>query len=184
MTWTRFDTTRDLPFGSTNRTAKGKTNALDGGGALEAGRRFEVAGFAVEPSADLRYDLITTNGYTESGADAFNLSVKGDTRHALRAGLGAKASRTFALDNGLKLEPELRARWEHDALDQSYQTSQSINGSAFTVNAAKPGRDAAVLGTGIAAVLDDHLKLYAHYDAELRAHQTDHVITGGVRYSW
>ncbi len=184
VTYNRFDTRRNITVGALAGTATGNTSGIDVGTSVVAGRRFDIDGFAVEPSADLRYDFLNTDGYSENGAGIFDLSDKSGTSHALRAGLGGKVSRAFDVDGGVQLEPEVSARWEHDVLNRYYSADQTLNGSGFTVVASKPGRDAAVLGTGVSAVLDDRLKLYAHYDAELRANQTDHVITGGFRYSW
>ncbi len=184
VTYNRFDTRRSLTAGALARTATGNTSGIDVGTSVVAGRRFAIAGFVVEPSADLRYDYLQTDGYTESGAGILDLTNKAETAHALRGGLGGKLSRAFAVDGGVQLEPEVSARWEHDVLNRYYSANQSLDGAGFTVTAAKPGRDAAVLGTGIAVVLGDRLKLYAHYDAELRSNQTDHAITSGFRYNW
>ena len=41
-----------------------------------------------------------------------------------------------------------------------------------------------MVGVGLAAVTSDSLRLYANYDTEHRANQTDHVITAGLRYTW
>ena len=64
------------------------------------------------------------------------------------------------------------------------RASTALGGAAFTVETARPGRAAAVVGVGLAAVTSDSLRLYANYDAERRANQTDHVITAGLRYTW
>jgi outer membrane autotransporter protein len=184
VTYNKFDTTRNIAFGPLNRGATGTTSGFDLGTAVEAGRRFDVQGYSVVPSVDLRYDALTTNGFSESGAGILNLTSTDQAARALRGGLGGKVSRVFDIDNGAKLEPELSARWEHDVLDQNYRTNQSLNGTGFTITDAKPGRDAAVLGIGVAALVDDSLKLYAHYDAELRSNQTDHTVTAGLRYNW
>ena len=184
VTYNRFGTRRDIAFGTLARTATGKTSGFDAGAGVTAGYRLEAGAYTLEPSLSLRYDAVTTNDYTESGAGALNLSVKGGVRHAVRGGLGGRVTRTVVLGDGLRAEPELRARWEHDVLDRSNLTGQSLNGSGFSQTAARPGRDAAVLGTGIAAVLDNNLRLYASYDAEVRANQTGHTLTAGLRYNW
>ena len=82
------------------------------------------------------------------------------------------------------LEPELRVRWEHDILDAGTKTTQWIGDQQFTATSAKAGRDAGVFGAGIAAIIDKDMRLYAHYDSEVRANQIDHIVTAGFRYSW
>ena len=184
VTYTDFETRRSVAFGTLARNVSGKTSAIQGGAGVEAGYRGVIDGLVVEPSLDVRYDAVALNGFSESGGGILNLSVDGAVHQAFRTGLGAKISRTFNTHAGASFEPEFRARWEHDFLTQGFSTRQSLNGNPFTIAAAAPGRDAAVLGTGVSAVLGDNLKLYANYDAQIRTNQVDHQLTAVVRYTW
>ncbi|MEI8397431.1 MAG: autotransporter outer membrane beta-barrel domain-containing protein [Rhodospirillaceae bacterium] len=184
FSFNKVETKRALSFGLINRTATGTTNGYDVSLETKGGYRFTVNNYTLEPSLSLRYDLTDINSYTESGADALDLTVQGQKRNFLRSGLGGRIIRTFALDNGMVLEPELRVRWEHDILDAGTKTTQWIGDQQFTATSAKAGRDAGVFGAGIAAIIDKDMRLYAHYDSEVRANQIDHIVTAGFRYSW
>ncbi|CAK0768640.1 exported hypothetical protein [uncultured Gammaproteobacteria bacterium] len=175
----KVETERDIAFGIINRTAKGKTTGYNVSLETKTGYRFSLSDYTLEPSVSLRYDLSYSDTYTETGAEALNLTVQGKKRHSVRSGVGGRAIRTFHLNDGLALEPELRVRWDHDILDPGTTTKQSILGQEFTVTSAKTGRDAAVFGAGVSAVIDKNLRLYTHYDSEIRTNQLDHIVTAG-----
>ena len=180
LTFSQFQTER--PAGGA--TAEGRSNMLDTSMGGELGYAFDFGGMTLAPSASLRYDLITAKGYTETGAGLANLTIHDATHHALRIDIGAEASQLFSLTEDLDLEVSALARWERDLLDTGYQTTQSIGGADYQVSATDPGRDAAVLGLGATAVFKDNLRLNLRYDAELRAHQTNHTVTAGLRFTW
>jgi len=183
-TFSDFESRRNLSLGSFSGTAKGNTTGGDLGLALRAGKRFDLAGFAVEPDAGFAYDRITTDGFTESGAGAFNLTVGKNTVNSLRSSVGGRISRSLKTNEGITVEPELRAHWQHEILDENASTTSSLVGVPFSVQNAKPGRDAAVVGASLAGVLSDQVKIFAAYDATVRANQTDHALTGGIRIKW
>jgi outer membrane autotransporter protein len=183
-TYSEYDTRRDLAMGSFSGTAKGNTSGGDAEVGARVGKRFNLGGFTVVPDAGLTYDHLTTDRFTESGAGAFNLTVGSTTLDSLRSAIGASASQTFQVNEGLTLEPEVRAHWEHDILDQNVQTSMALAGQPFTVSSARPGRDAAVLGVGLAGLIGDRTRLFVSYDASLRENQTDHAITAGFKLVW
>ena len=54
-------------------------------------------------------------------------------------------------------------------------------GASFSVDSSKVGRDAAVLGVGLAGAVADGVQLYGGYQLELRASETDNFVTLGVR---
>ncbi len=179
-----LQTRRDIAFENISRTAYGKTSGYNVSLETKTGYRYTVSSYTVEPSVSLRYDLSDSGNFTETGANSLNLTVQGKQRQSVRAGLGGRIIRTFDLGKGVALEPELRLRWEHDILDPGTTTRESIGGQTFTVSSAKAGRDAGVFGAGLSAVIDKDLRLYTHYDSEVRANQIDHIVTAGFRYSW
>ena len=180
----QIDTKRAISFSTLDRTATGKTHGHDFNADIRGGYRLALAGYQIEPDIGLRYDRLYRAGFSESGAGLLNLTVGSNTTDALRSSVGGRVSRAFRTESGITLEPELRLHWQQDLLDQNARASTTLGGAAFTVETAKPGRAAAVVGVGLAAVTSDSLRLYANYDAERRANQTDHVITAGLRYTW
>ncbi|GAA4255437.1 hypothetical protein GCM10022293_42050 [Azospirillum formosense] len=179
-----YDSKRGISFGSLNRTAVADYNGNDLSAALTTGYRLKFDAYNVEPSVGIRWDHITRNSFTETGANALNLSADDLSKNAVRSSIGARVWRGFATEGGMKLEPELRARWDHEFLDDAVTSTASLGGAGFTVQSPRTGRDAAVLGAGIAAVLDSSLKFYADYDATLSDNTTAHAVTAGFKLTW
>ncbi|BAI75774.1 hypothetical protein AZL_c04810 (plasmid) [Azospirillum sp. B510] len=183
-TLSRYDTRRDIAVGGLAATASGDTHGGTFGAAMRAGKRFTAGGLAVEPDVGLSYHHVRVDGFTERGAGAFNLTV-GDTRvNSLRSSLGGRVVGQVRTENGLALEPEARVHWEHEFADRNAETTMAVVGQPFTIAGSHVGRDAAVLGVGLAGVLGDDLRLFTNYDATLRRHQTDHAVTVGLKASW
>jgi uncharacterized protein with beta-barrel porin domain len=182
-TFSTYNSSRDIAIGAFAATANGKTNGGDFAAAAKIGRRYGVEGIDFEPDLGLSYDRIVTQGFTESGAGIFDLAVGKSTVNSLRGSLGGRAFTTVAVDTA-KVMPELRLHWEHEFADQSTLATSSLAGVPFTVNSAKPGRDAAVIGVGLSALADDNLRIFTNYDASLRENQTDQTITAGVKITW
>ena len=57
-------------------------------------------------------------------------------------------------------------------------------GAGFTVSGVHPGRDAALVGTGVGVAFDSHISANISYDADVRSHELDNVIQAGLKYSW
>lgn len=179
----RYDTSRPIRFGSLDRTARADADGHDFDAAIKVGRSYDAGGFSLEPAVGLRYDLITRGGFSESGADSLDLSLRSEQSHFLQTAVGVRALTRVAAGS-LTLEPEASLAWTYDALDRAPQSHAAIGGAGFTVDASKPGRHAAVFSLGSAAIVNDRLKGYVRYDGAARARQTDHALVAGIRYAW
>lgn len=179
-----YDTERRLSFGTLRRAARGETHGHDFNVALRGGYRFDAGGFAVTPDVGVRYDRLSRAGFTETGAGLLNLSFESETVNAVRSAVGGQVTRTFQTAGGLVVEPSVHLHWTQDLLDPNAKAGASLGGVPFKVETAKPGRTAGVMGVAVAAATSDSFRMFAQYDAEVRANQTDHVVTAGLRYSW
>jgi outer membrane autotransporter protein len=183
----RYGTNRSLQFSDLSRTADSSANGWDFSASLKLGYELDVAGCQVEPSAGIRYDRIARNAFTENGAGALSLAVPSGTLNAALSTLGVRVVRNFALDDGLLVVPELRLGWGHELADATATVQPHLAGipaAALTVASANPGRDAALVGAGVSAVLTDWIKVYADYEADVRANSTSHIVSAGLRFTW
>lgn len=181
-----YDSNRTITIGGANalsRSADGSSHGNSVGAALNGGYVWNWQGARIEPAAGLRIDRVVRHGFTETGAGALGLTVDEADLTTLRSSLGARVSWSLKAGETL-LEPELRARWDHDFLDVAADSGASLSGAAFTVAGTHPGRDAAVLGAGVAADLGDRFQAFGSYDAELRRDAVGHTLTAGLRYRW
>ena len=60
----------------------------------------------------------------------------------------------------------------------------SIPGAAFTVNGARPARDAALVSAGIDVGIGRNVTLFAQFDSELAGSGNAYAGSGGLRVSW
>jgi subtilase-type serine protease len=60
----------------------------------------------------------------------------------------------------------------------------SLLDTPFVINAADPGRDAAVVGVKLAAWRTEKLRVYVAYNGEFRSNAVSNQISGGLLYSW
>ncbi|WP_188261945.1 autotransporter outer membrane beta-barrel domain-containing protein [Azospirillum tabaci] len=182
----QYDSRRVLQIGSPNAVNGSAQSDSDGhafGAAIGTGYAMLWNGTRIEPFAGLRFDRVTRDGFSETGAGALGLSVDDTDLSTLRTSLGLRTS--WRLKAGeTALEPELRARWDHDFLDVTARSGARLLGASYTVSGTQPGRDAAVLGAGLTADLGDRFQAYGSYDAELRRDATGHTLSGGLRYRW
>ncbi|MFA5984424.1 MAG: autotransporter domain-containing protein [Methylococcaceae bacterium] len=178
-----YDNNRGIAIGSLNRTSGSKADGHDFSAELSGGWRLTVTDYILEPVVGLRYDRISRNAFVENGAGVLDIAVGDSTLDALRSSVGAKVHRRVLL-SGLAIEPELRVAWQHEALDQNAVINAGLNGTGYSVAGARPGRDAAAVGAGVSAVLDNNLKFYANYDGTVSENQTIHAVTAGLKLAW
>lgn len=156
--------------------------------SVEAGYDLAAGGTTFRPIASLGYVRLAEDGFTETGADIYNLSVDERTTESLKSGLGLQVSRSFALAeraDGLTLTA--RALWQHEFLDDKATIDPAFAdyaSSSFGVEGVSVSRDSAVLGLGLTAQASADFALFARYDARLNPDQVDHALSGGFRAGW
>lgn len=121
------------------------------------------------------------NAYTES--TDFGLSFPAQTFVKTTTALGALATTTFQV-GGVTLMPEARIAWTHDLRDDALTTQSSLFDAPFSINAANPGRDAAVIGLKLAGWQAQNLRVFAGYTGEFRNNASSHEVFGGLRIVW
>jgi hypothetical protein len=114
-----------------DRTAVGRPHAIDLALRIEAGARLG----AIRPFAGLEADAFTRRGFIETGADAADLAVRGQTYRDLRARLGAQVQ--TALPGGWALDGRLA--WSQRLAGTREAVSAALVGQAgdFTVTAGR-----------------------------------------------
>jgi outer membrane autotransporter protein len=91
---------------------------------------------------------------------------------------------TQGADKGLKLYG--RAAWAHDFDNDGTSTAlfQSLPGSSFVVNSAKPARDGGLVTTGIEYHLADGWSLIGRFDGEFSSTTAIFSGTATLRKVW
>ena len=176
--------------GLQQRTATGSTGANQFLGQVETGYRLGIYAPALAtltPFGRLQTSSVTQNAFTEAGAQSLNLNVAQQTTNSLRTVVGADLAGTIGLGNERKLDLALRLGWMHEFAYTGRPITAAFSGgpsAAFTVYAATPQRDSAVIGFAASTAVADATQIYLRYDGTVGGGTDNHVLNLGVRFSW
>lgn len=164
-------------------TINGNTQGFGGSIGLEAGYLVPLAQFTMKPYAGITWQGLRLNGYSET-QQPFGLTYPAQTFEKLTTTLGVAFSTTTRAADAVTLMPELKVGWAHDLRDTTLVSQAALLDSAFSINAADPGRDAALVGLKLAGWTRESLRLFVAYNGEFRSNATSHQVTGGGRVTW
>ena len=176
--------------GLDQRTASGSTGANQFLGQIEGGYKFDVyapAAATITPFGRFQITSVTQNGFTELGAQSIDLNVFQQTTNSQRTTIGADLAGAIGIGGDRKLNLDFRLGWMHEFADTSRPITAAFAGgpgNAFTVFAAAPARNSAVLGLSAMANIAAATQLYLRYDGEIATGTDNHAINLGVRFSW
>ena len=172
------------------RTATGSTGANQFLGQVETGYRLGIyapASATLTPFGRLQTSSVTQNAFTEAGAQSLNLNVAQQTTNSLRTVAGADLAGAIGLGNERKLDLALRLGWMHEFAYTGRPITAAFAGApsaAFTVYAATPQRDSAVIGFAASTAVADATQIYLRYDGAVGGGTDNHILNLGVRFSW
>lgn len=149
---------------------------------LEASHAFELGGgLSVAPLGTLAVGWLGRPGFTETGADAFNLTAEARDDISAAAGLGLSVGQQVALQDGT-LALEARAVYERRLTDADTPEAFSFAGSTapFDISGAPADIDWVRLGAGLAFELPNGLSLGASYDGRLSANGQTHQASASL----
>jgi autotransporter-associated beta strand protein len=153
----------------------------EAGYAIKPGERLSL-----EPSLTIDANHIDQDGFTETGAPGFNLSVENQKFNSLVSGLGLRLARLFGADSHPSVLG-VHGAWLHEHGDINNKVAARLAeapAASFTVRGAPQKRDAAAFGLDARAALAQALDFFASYTATLSTGKTDHGMLGGLSLRW
>lgn len=164
-------------------------NAHSFGFRGEAGHRIATPVVGVTPYLALQIQTFHTPGTSEtaiSGSNTFALTYDSRTVTVARLELGTWFDKQFAMRGGDALALRARVAWANDhssggAIAALFQT---LPGSSFTVNGAKPAENSALLSAAADYRLANRVTVGARLDSELSGNSQTYAGTGRVSYAW
>jgi uncharacterized protein with beta-barrel porin domain len=81
---------------------------------------------------------------------------------------------------GLSLRPQADIAWTHDIGDAGLATEAGIFAVPFLIDAARPGRDGALVRAGLSAWTSSGLVLSLGYQGDYRGNSVAHGVHGGL----
>jgi uncharacterized protein with beta-barrel porin domain len=168
---------------SAGGTAKGDHDAHEIVAALRAGYAVDLpSSIVLAPHIGLDYLHLFEEGFTESGAGAFDLTTKSSDTDSLKPHIGITLAKTFATDNGWRLTPQLDLTYSREMLDDRRDAEVVVGGGAFTVKGVNPSRDELALSTSLTAQLSETVDVFGGYTAQLPIGNTvSHNFEAGIR---
>jgi outer membrane autotransporter protein len=178
----QISTTRQIIL--TNTALQGSTNGVGVGTSLEAGYRFAVApNVVLKPFAGITWQGFRRDGYSESQLP-FGLVYAAQTYDKLTTTAGVALSARIRTLEGAILMPELKLGWGHDLRDTTLVSTAALLDESFLIDAARPGRDAALIGLKMSGWRSENFRLFAAYNGEFRSNAESHQLSAGARFSW
>jgi outer membrane autotransporter protein len=176
----KTDSSRTISFGDLERVAKGNYNGHSwhlGTGISRIIALNEKNN--VTPSVRLDYTMVRNQAYTETGADALNLSVgKQDARQLILSG---DASYNHALGRGMTLSANLGAGYDFLTKRNAVTSTFAGGGPSFTTIGAEPKKAFIRGGTGFTSLTANGLEMTARYDVEARSKFTNQTLSFKLR---
>lgn len=144
---------RSINIPGVSSTATAQADATVFGAGVNIGTALSYGGLQVEPFVGVRYAKFEMDGFSESGADAANLTIGDQEEESTQSRLGARFSFPGGLAGGT-IRPEFRAVWVHEfEADQNRAIRSSfgdggIPGFVFNTNPVDD-EDTAELGASL-----------------------------------
>jgi uncharacterized protein with beta-barrel porin domain len=152
------------------------------------GNGFLGAPVGVTPYAALQVTTFFLPGYAEgavSGSNQFALAFASNTETNVRTELGVRTDKSFAVQGGT-LTLRGRAAWAHDSNTERpvTPTFQSLPGSSFTINGARPDADGALVSAGAEMKWRNGWSLAALFEGEFSGTTESYSGKGSIRRAW
>lgn len=163
-----YETEREIEFAGLSRKAKADTFGKQLDLSLGAGRDFYFKQLTTGPTATISYSKLWIDSFSESGADSLNLDISEQSAQSLQLGLGWRAEYELKIGEKTAL-PRLHVSYQHEFFNDIRAIEARLEGGSniFQATTAKPTRNFALVGCGIAVGLTDSVSFNAGYEAQV-----------------
>jgi len=172
-----------------NDTLEAKFKAHTFAGRAEAGWRFGGTSGGVTPYGAVQVARLGLPAHGEqatTGTAAFALAYGSRTETQTRTELGARFDHAVPLPNDAALTLRGRAAWAHDyePARLAQASFQSLPGTAFTVNGARPSADALLVSAGAELAFGRGVSVAGTFEGEFANSGQSYAGKGAIRYRW
>jgi outer membrane autotransporter protein len=184
--YNKYDLERFITLGPT-QVANSDYKGNEYTGYAEVGYKLDAGGVIIRPLAAFQADYLSQDGFVETGAGIYNLTVDKRNTGSYQSFLGVNISGKIKMGSVSALTPELRLKWAHEFSNDAHLINAQFGGmgsGSFTVEAEPLNRDTAVVGLGMNLRFNKHLAAYIQYDAELNRDFVNHTGLVGLRLEW
>jgi len=163
---------------------QGSANGVGVGTTFEAGYRFAMGhDVTLKPFVGMTWQGFRRDAYSESQLP-IGLVYAARTYDKLTSTVGAAVSARLRTTDGTTLAPELKVGWGYDLRDSTLVSEAALLDQAFLVDAAQPGRNAALVSAKLSGWRTETFRMFAAYTGEYRSNATSHQVSAGARVNW
>ncbi len=145
------------------------------------GYDMNINGFGLTPEAGLRYVHIKQDAYKDSA----DQKVSGNNSDILTGVIGAKVSKSWELENGMNIKPEVRVAATYDLFNDDVNSVVTLaNGSAYAVEGEALDGFGMEFGAGVTAEVNDNVELSLGYEGKFREDYQDHTGLINAKYKF
>ncbi len=152
--YNNYSVTRNIAFGSINRTANSSPGAGELDTMLGGGYDVKKGNFTFGPTASLQYTYFGANAVNETGAQSLDFNSAGWNTSSMLSSVGAHASYTWNArtlpGHEIVVVPQLSLNWQHEFLQNPYDITGNLGGTSptFSNTSATGTRDYLYTGVG------------------------------------
>jgi outer membrane lipase/esterase len=156
---------RDIAIGPTTLYENGDTSGSQQAFALTGGWWLNYGNWRTGPYAELGWQHIQVNGYSEDGDDATAMTFGSQSRHALIGTLGWQLTANMQA-GGTLLHPFARVAWNHDSDADERDVSAGLvtMPGTFALPGFMPDATWGSVGVGLAADFSSRFSGWISYD--------------------
>lgn len=184
-----FDSGRTLLIGNgQTRDATVSPTAVQIGTNLETGYDFGNQATRYGPLAGFHISAANFDGYTESGGQTFDLSIRDRYDLSAIGSLGGQFLHQFVLTEGGTITPLVQATLDHEfgfGYPEVQASFVNIPNSNFTIDGQERSKNWLSFGPSIMATLAGHWQLEADYRHDFfRSDIDQQIFNFGAEYRW
>ncbi len=159
--WENYNSTRPVVFPDTSVVATSSTHGHQWLADFSVGQSFTPGTVTLSPFVGVLASRWQANGFTETGAGAFNATVADQAAHSLRTQVGLEGRLNLGM-----MQPHVRAVWLHEFSNDARLVGAAFGASNFAVSTRSPQRDSALYSAGLDFVFGPRALLYTDFTAQ------------------
>lgn len=164
-----YKSTRPVVFPGTAAVAAATSKGRQWFAGVSTGQHITNGSLTLSPYAGLLASGWRADGFTETGAGAFNATLGRQSARSLRSQVGLEARLDWKV-GAFHLSPHARAAWLHEFSNKSRVINAAFGPANYAVSTRRPERDSAQLSTGMDLMLGPGALIYADLSTEAGGH--------------
>lgn len=157
----RYESTRVIAFPGAAAIATSSTRGHQWTAGLTVGQHLKAGPVTVSPFGGFVWSRWEANGFNESGAGIYDVSVGHQSARSLRSQVGAEARMHLGI-----FQPHVRGAWLHEFSNDSRAINASFGNANYAVATRRGTRNSALYSAGLDVVLGPTALLYTEVSAE------------------